>query len=43
MTTRELGERLKRDASMVSRLSREYEKNVDTRGESRVAQAQISK
>ena len=43
MTTRELGERLKRDASMISRLSREYEENRDTRGESRLAQALRSK
>jgi hypothetical protein len=43
MATRELGERFKRDASMISRLSKEYEENRDTRGESTVAQAQISK
>jgi hypothetical protein len=43
MTTRELGERFKRDASMISQLSKEYEENRDTRGESRLAQALRSK
>ena len=43
MTTRELGERFKRDASMISRLSKEYEENRDARGESRLARALSSK
>ncbi len=43
MTTRELGERFERDASMISRLSREYEENRDTRGESKLARALSSK
>jgi chromosomal replication initiation ATPase DnaA len=43
MTTRELGERLNRDASMISRLSREYEENRDSRGESKLARALSSK
>jgi hypothetical protein len=37
MTTQELGRRLKRDPSMISRLYKEYEENRDLRREALVA------
>ena len=39
MTTQELGKRLRRDSSMISRLYRDYEENRDQGKEAKLAQA----